>query len=647
MLSSADNYAVGHFPSVLDPVVSIVIPAHGQVGLTLRCLGSIAAAQTSVPYEVLVVDDGSDPPLAEALSTIQGLRIDRNARRRGFVQAANRGARSAQGQFLVFLNNDTVVTDGWLDALWKRATSDEEIGLVGAQLVSPTGLVQEAGAIVWNDGSATNYGRGLHPEAPSVSYAREVDYCSAACLLVNRALFEELGEFDSIYAPGYYEDVDLAFAARARGFHVYYEPAARVYHEEGGTAGTDPAVGMKRSQESNRSRFAERWSRALEQQPNRTVGVDVAKDRAFSRRILVVDHRMPTPNRDAGSHRLVQILEELMLLGWRPTLAPYDLIDSESDRHKLEALGVEVLREPFVDHLDRYLRVQEQGPDAVILSRLGVAHRLAKIVRRRCPNARLIFDTVDLKSVRDQREAELMDDVKLRRRAEQSRSQELEVIDTVDVTLVTSRVERDYLKTQKRDAFISVVPTCYPIVQPELSFQRRAGALFIGGFQHQPNVDGLGWFLSEVLPKVRRLSPTFQLHVVGADPPPSLTLFASDQVVFHGFVADVSSFFQRSRMSIAPLRYGAGLKGKVHQSLAHGLPCVATPIAAEGLGLMPAVHVALAATADAFADGVLQLGSNIDLWQRLSVEGQQHVKRYFSEHVLRAGLAEALGSFWH
>ncbi len=630
------------FQEVSEPSVSIIVPAHGELDMTLRCLESIAAARGSVPYEVIVVDDGSDPPLTEPLGRIQGLQMRRNLDQKGFVDAANRGAEAASGHYLLFLNNDTLVTDGWLDALWRRA-HDAQVGLVGAQLIAIDGSVQEAGGIIWRDGTATNYGRGSHPDAPEVSYSREVDYCSGACLLVARELFEELGGFDRTYAPGYYEDVDLAFAVRKRGLTVQYESSARVYHEEGGTAGTDPRHGMKQHQELNRARFIERWGRELESQPPRSTPVDVAKDRGIDRRCLVVDHRMPTPDRDAGSLRLVRILEELIGFGWRPTVAPYDLLDSEADRRRLEAVGIEVLRRPFVDHLDRYLRHHETGFDVILLSRVDVAHRLVPIVRRRFPQTTIVFDTVDLKSVRDQRHADLLGSAKLRRAAEQTRRRELEVIDQVDATLVTSRVERDYLRHLRPNASISVVPTWYPIVKPEMGFERRSGALFIGGFRHLPNVDGLEWFLTEVMPKVRRLVPHFQLQVIGEDPPEQLTRHAAADVVFHGHVLDVSSFFQRAKMSIAPLRFGSGLKGKVHHSLALGLPCVATPIAAEGMGLMPAVHVALAESASDFADAILQVHSNIDLWQRLSIEGQRHMETYFSEATLRAGLVKALG----
>jgi glycosyltransferase involved in cell wall biosynthesis len=336
------------------------------------------------------------------------------------------------------------------------------------------------------------------------------------------------------------------------------------------------------------------------------------------------------------------VLEELRNLGWHVSFAAYDLADDRAQRQAMEAMGVEVLRRPHVVSLKSFLARRGASLDCVVLSRLGVARRLVAPVRRHCPKARVIFDTVDVRSVRESRKAALLGDAKAVKRAEKTLRQEVAMLREVDATLVTSPVERDYLKRQDRSAMVVVVPTCYRTIKPSMEFERRAGALFVGGFHHAPNRDAILWFLDEVWPRVELLIPSFQLHVVGEDPPLELSRCASNSIHIHGFVPDLSAFFERARMSIAPLRFGAGLKGKVHQSLARGLPCVATPIAAEGLGLMPDLHAVLVASADDFAEGVVRLNSDRELWQRLSIEGQAHVEKYFSASALRSGLHSAL-----
>jgi GT2 family glycosyltransferase len=624
-----------------EPAVSIVIPAHGQLPMTLRCLHSIALAGSSIPYEVILVDDASQPALSHALNAVPGLRVARLEARQGFVGAANAGAHWARATLLVFLNNDTAVCPGWLEALANRLQRPG-VGLVGGQLISPDGEVQEAGGIIWSDGSASNYGRGMHPYAPAVSFSRSVDYCSGACLMIRRTHFEELGPFDAIYAPGYYEDVDLAFAVRRHGLSVEYEPRARVYHYEGGTAGTDLEVGMKRFQRRNHRVFSEKWARTLELQPKREIGVEQASRHRLTRACLVIDRHLPSVGRDGGSRRLVRLLSEFSNLDWHVTMAAFDLADRLPERLGLEAMGVEVLRSPFIDSLAAYLRDHGDSLDCVVLCRLGVARRLLPLVRRHCPQASVIFDSVDLRSLRETREASLAGDSRALKRALRTERRELAVIDRVEATLVTSPVERDYLRRKAPHAALSVVPTSYPIISPGVGFERRSGALFVGGFRHSPNLDGMLWFLDEVWPQVKLLIPGFQVQIVGEDPPHELIRRARDGVHVHGHVADLSSFFERARMSIAPLRFGAGIKGKVHDTLARGVPCVATPIAAEGLGLMPDIHAVLAESPSRFAEGVTRLNADRDLWQRISIEGRAHVERYFSDRTFSAGVQAAL-----
>lgn len=631
------------FDRQAEPVASIIIPAFGELPMTLRCLRSIARAESQVPYEVIVVDDGSQPALSEAFQPVDGLRVVRLNARQGFVGASNKGAEAARAPNLVFLNNDTAVFPGWLEALLRRVR-EPGVGLVGAQLISPDGLVQEAGGIIWRDGSATNYGRRFHPDDPAVSFARRADYCSGACLMIQRELFEVLGGFDQIYAPAYYEDVDIAFAVRQRGLAVEYEPRARVFHFEGGTAGTDLDVGVKQFQRRNQRIFGDKWMRSLALQPLRSLGVEHARRHRMASSCLVVDRHIPRPRRDGGSKRLVHLLAEFRQLGCHVTFAAYDLADQEAERLELESQGVEVLRRPFVSSIKDYLREHGAAQDHVVLSRLGVARRLLPLVRRFCPQATLLFDSVDLRSQREAREALVRGDTKGLKRARKTERRELAVVQRADATLVTSPIERDYFHRLDPSAVIALVPTCYESVAVGAGFERRAGALFVGGFNHGPNLDGILWFLDEIWPRVRLVVPGFQLHIAGEDPPQELTRRAGDGVQVLGYVADLTSLYERCRMSIAPLRYGAGLKSKVHQSLARGVPCVATPTAAEGMGLMPDIHAVLAESADRFAEGVTRLNSDRDLWHRLSIEGRAHVEQYFSERAFKAGLQTALAA---
>jgi len=237
------------FPVREEVEISIIIPVFNQFRFTQACLASLQEHNGPERFEVIVVDDCSTDATGEAVPGMRGVVYSRNETNCGFIASCNRGAEKARGKYLVFLNNDTLVTDGWLSALMETFTEEPQAGIVGSKLIYPDGRLQEAGGIIWRDASGWNYGNSDDPAKPHYNYLREVDYCSAASLMIPKALFHGVGGFDSRYAPAYYEDTDLAFKVHRAGYKVLYQPLSEVIHYEGATGGTDLSSGTKKHQD--------------------------------------------------------------------------------------------------------------------------------------------------------------------------------------------------------------------------------------------------------------------------------------------------------------------------------------------------------------------------------------------------------------
>ncbi len=629
------------FRTSATPKTTIIIPAYGQPLLTFNCLASVAR-QTSGDYEVIVVDDASPQPLAESLAAVTGIRVERNPRNLGFIGTCNRAASLALGDTLVFLNNDTLVTADWLDALLRVLDEHPDAGLVGARLVYPDGRLQEAGGIVWRDGSAWNYGRDDDPDRPEYNYVREVDYCSGACLAVPRALFAELGGFDARYAPAYYEDADLAFTVRANGRKVFYQPAARIVHFEGRTSGTDLSQGIKRHQAINQAAFASKWPSALASHRPNGVQAILERDRWANRRMLVIDACMLTPDHDAGSVRMQAILELATALGCKATFVADNLEHREPYVSTLQQRGVEVLFHPYVRSIAELLVTRGREFDIIMLSRHYIAARHIDTVRKAAPQALIVFDTVDLHFLREERLAALDGGRAAALSARTKRSEELALIAKADLTLVVSPVEQQVLRELAPASRAMRLSTIHEPVSEIAPWQTRRGLLFIGGFQHPPNVDAILWYAREIMPHVRRILPGVKTYVIGSRVPASIEALAADDFAILGYVPDIDPYLAGCRVSISPLRYGAGVKGKINTAMSYGLPVVATTASVEGMHLTDGVDVLVADAPEAFARAIARVYEDRELWERLSDAGCRNIEQHFSRAIARDALTALL-----
>jgi O-antigen biosynthesis protein len=496
----------------------------------------------------------------------------------------------------------------WLWRLLHGAPEDDReasaVGAISAKLVGADGRLIEAGRRRALDGQFWPIGAGGDPQAPEYNYPRALDSASEIGLLLSR------GALESVLSVGRRpaDMPELLERLRAQGRTILYQPEVTLVRPDQGTGTPGAATGDQG-------------------------------------RVLVIDAVMLTPDQDSGSLRMCNLLETFLALGWHAAFVPSNLEYVEPYGPQLQRRGIEVLAVPGIESIHAHLQARGREYDLVILSRANVAGQFLDAVRQYAPQAEVWFDTVDLHFLREQREAELKNDPAALKRAAQRRRQELDLIARTDLTLVVSSVERELLAREAPEARLEILSNIHDIHPTPAGFDERDAILFIGGFNHDPNVDAVRYYVEEILPLVEAELGPVPTFIIGSRPPQAIRALEDPGRGLHvtGYVENVTPYFERARLSIAPLRYGAGVKGKINMSMAYGVPVVATPCAAEGMSLTAETDILIGADAAAFAAALVRLYREPSLWERLAHAGLDNIEQHFSRRVARATLERLLG----
>jgi len=628
-----------NLPKFDKPEVSIIVPAYNKFELTYHCIASIALAYNKTSYEVILADDCSTDETIHAADIIKNVVISKNPENLRFLRSCNQASKIAKGEYIIFLNNDTEVTSYWLDELINKMKADPSIGLTGSKLLNLDGTLQEAGGIVWENGQPWNVGRNVNPLTPEYNYAREVDYLTGAAMCIRSTIWNEVGQFSEELAPCYYEDTELAFKVRDAGYKTVYVPHSVVVHFEGQSHGTDITKGLKRYQVINESKFRQKWFKAFKNNGKPSFeNLKFEKDRNIEQRILVIDYASPMPNKDAGSYAAVQEMKLIQSLGFKVTFVPENLAHFGKYTTELQKMGVEVLYAPFYTSLDDVLDSRLAEMDAVYITRYSVAEKYIDKIKAQS-QAKIIFNNADLHFLREMRSA-----LKKGRNEEQlnnalvTRDKELGVCRKVDAILCYNATEHAVITSHILEAEkLHITPWVLESKLTGPAFNKRDGIAFLGGYNHLPNVESVEYLVNDIMPLLAKQRPEIVLSVYGSNMPESFKEFESDNVNIVGFAETLDGVFHDHRIFVAPLLSGAGIKGKVLESMAYNLPTVLTDVAAEGTGLTHGISTLIAQEPQAWVDAIIKLYDDEELWTKFAENSQTLVEaKYSFEHGHKA-----------
>lgn len=630
--------------------VTIVLILYNKAELTYRCLRSLAALRMEVPFEVLIIDNRSTDDSGTLVSRVRGARYIRNEENLGFLLACNQARDLVESEFTLFLNNDTEVHPGSLAASVATLDRDPRVGAVGARVILPSGLLQEAGNILWNDGTCVGYARDKAALAPEAMFEREVDYCSGAFLMTRTELFRRLGGFDLSYAPAYYEETDFCVRLWKAGYSVVYQPRAAITHVEFGSAEVSgQAIALMTR---NRAKLCQNHADFLGKKlpPGSSQLAARSATQKSGRRLLILDDRVPHAKWGAGYPRASQILRGLLDFGFEVTIGCTEYFDerwhgvySDVPPH------VEVVPLVERDAATSFLRERLAHYDWVWCSRPSNLAVLRKALAQTEQEKHffLIYDAEAFFADRAISEARVFGvDSK---HAEKQLASEIANAAYADLIVAVSEKDRERWAMGTGRPVIVIGHEAHPAPTPR-PFAERADILCLGSLHglDSPNGDALSWFMREAMPHLRtRFGDAVTLHMAGYVDPRvrhrlSRTSLRNFKLV--GPYDDAALLLDRYRIVVIPTRYAAGIPQKAFDAAIHGVPTVCSPLIASQLSWRDGRECLVGSLDDPrqFADACARLLSDEPLWQSIRDGALAHLRAYDERYSVKAGLRELL-----
>jgi O-antigen biosynthesis protein len=640
-----ESGATLQLPQPANPTVSIILVLFNRAELTLACLRSIAENH-NLDFEVVIVDNASQDETHQVLERVRGAHIFRNDSNRHFLAGANQAARECRGEYILLLNNDAQLLPGTIENALRTIRSSSDIGAVGGKIILLDGSLQEAGSIIWKDGSCTGYGRGDDPAAAMYNFRRDVDYCSGAFLLTARETWNELNGFDPVFEPAYYEETDYCMRLWERGLRVVYEPSAAIIHYE--FASSKSMSSATRLQARNQKVFAERHRATLEGRAE--PGVDklvYARSRVVQRRILFVDDRVPHTWLGSGFPRANALHRVLNRMGYFITSYPVDVIDEPwQEAYSDLPREIEIMKGMGRHLLDPFLRNRRGFYSTIIVSRPHNMEVVASIraAHPECfENVDLIYDAEALFAEREVSRRKLMGNPMSEAEFRSAFESEIQLAAQADCVITVSSNEEKLFRSHgiKR---VEVLGHSIEAIPGDTPFDSREGFLFVGAVHSElsPNADSLIWFLDKIFPRIREKLGDVPFTIVGLNRSERIQAMVQPPVRITGHLPVLDDLYASARVFVAPTRFAAGIPHKIHEAAARGLPVVTTPLLAKQLNWTER-ELALAQTAEAFAEQCIAIYTDRERWIGLREAAVSRVRQECSPKAFEDSVRRFFG----
>lgn len=631
-----------------QPKLSIVLVFYNHVELSFACLQSIYK-YIDIPFELIIIDNHSTDDTPLLLDKIEGASIIRNSDNQHFLKACNQAISLIKGDYILFLNNDAELLEGSIKSAIQTIEEDTDCGAVGGKIILPNGKLQEAGSIIWNDGSCLGYGRDHSPKQPEFNFKRVVDYCSGAFLLTKTNLFKEHGGFDIRFEPAYYEETDYCLWLQERGLEVIYDPNAVIRHFEFGSGHPQEIINLH---QKNQKIFFTKHKIQLEKHAradySSILKARFAASLHSSKKILYIDDRVPHSDLGAGFPRANAIIHCIQDLGYQLTIYPlnYPNEDHWKDAYRDIDPFIEIIKDKGLNEFKDFIKSREKHYNYIWISRPHNLKSLKKHLLAYASNCKIIYDAeaifTDREIIKKQLKGRSLNEKKI----QSLYQKEIQKTNIADLTLAVCKSDAEKFKAYDVSN-VKVLGHSLKIRRSTQGFENRKGLLFVGNLddENSPNTDSVHWLVQEILPIVKRFIPEIELDIIGSCKSKSIQSLVSETIHIHGRIDNLSDFYDRSKVFVAPTRFAAGLPYKIHEAAANGLPVVATEILGKQLAWENKKSICIAELENtAFAKAIIELYSKQGLWNSIQKNAYQEIENELSLVEYKKTIAEILTS---